>query len=497
MSSEKKQNVSFNISFTKRCILMSKIALSKNLILLNSFDFFPLVKLYIADQNQENFIYSKIKGVICFFKENENLIKKEATSTINQEEEEQKTVAKDSENSENFNNKNKDDEQKDSNNNKIEKIGDQKEDQKNKQEKTEKNNDSSNNNNDNKNEIENTKKEIIFHFQIFDINNYSLLFDLELNEQIIKDYKLLSDNLYYLCINDFCLGFKFFSADESKYFYEIISKRNEPDQNILQQNNQSLEISSNDQNDIKKTIKNIKNDLKNKFHDISVKKTSLKQNDIEKTKFFNFIPYNDLYKLLMNIEYDENNNRFNFFIYKNMNLKLIKNIIEEYAQIKNSDAEFGYPIKIIFNDYTHIFDKDSYINLLITNIISNINEIKRINIFRREHMKKDESEIEQEQQELKRANSQYYSNNSNRSSLVTNTSPSNLRNSAMLPNSVSQSKLGKNVKSNIDMRRSEANRNLKDFKDVIEELPEEDNNEGKSLDKSDGWHNIDKNDLNC
>ena len=57
-------------------------------------------------------------------------------------------------------------------------------------------------------------------------------------------------------------------------------------------------------------------------------------------------------------------------------------------------------------------------------------------------MKKDESEIEQEKQELKRANSQYYSNpnSSNRSSLVENSSPSNLRNSAMLPNSIGQKK---------------------------------------------------------
>ena len=465
MSLEKNQNEGFSISFTKRCILMSKIALNTNLILVNSFDILPIVKLYIADSNQENFIYSKIKGVICFFMENEQLNKKEEALTENKEKKEQENAV---------------------------------EDNKNEESKNEENKDTSNNKNSNKNETEDTKKEIKYHLQIFDINNYSLLFDLELNESMIKEYKLLSDNFYYLTINNFCLGFKFFSIDDSKYFYEIISKRSEPDQNIIQQNKQSLLISVNDKNDISKTTNEIKKELKNKFNEISIKSTSSNSNNMHKINIFNFIPFHDLYQLLNNIEYDEDNHRFNFFIYKNQNLKLIKNLIEEYAQIKNSDAEFGYPIKIIFNDYTHIFDKDSYINILITNIISNINELKKINIYRREHMKKDESEIEQEKQELKRANSQYYSNpnSSNRSSLVENSSPSNLRNSAMLPNSIGQKKLGKDIKSNIDMRRSEAKRDLVGFKDVIEELPEEDNNESKKNSISEGWDEIKKSELN-
>ena len=152
MSLEKNQNEGFSISFTKRCILMSKIALNTNLILVNSFDILPIVKLYFADSNQENFIYSKIKGVICFFMENEQLNKKEEALTENKEKKEQENAVEDNKNEENKNEENKD---------------------------------TSNNKNSNKNETEDTKKEIKYHLQIFDINNYSLLFDLELNESMI------------------------------------------------------------------------------------------------------------------------------------------------------------------------------------------------------------------------------------------------------------------------------------------------------------------------
>ena len=59
------QNSINEINFTKRCILMSVISKEKDLILINSFNKIPIVKLYTADSSYENFIYSKIKGAFC------------------------------------------------------------------------------------------------------------------------------------------------------------------------------------------------------------------------------------------------------------------------------------------------------------------------------------------------------------------------------------------------------------------------------------------------
>ena len=59
------QNSINEINFTKRCILMTVISKDKNVVLVNSFDKIPIVKLYTASSSYENFIYSKIKGAFC------------------------------------------------------------------------------------------------------------------------------------------------------------------------------------------------------------------------------------------------------------------------------------------------------------------------------------------------------------------------------------------------------------------------------------------------
>ena len=71
---ENESNKEEDISFTQKCILMASISKDKSKILLTSFYDFPLVKLYIAEINKKNLIYSKVKGVFCFLcDKNKNL----------------------------------------------------------------------------------------------------------------------------------------------------------------------------------------------------------------------------------------------------------------------------------------------------------------------------------------------------------------------------------------------------------------------------------------
>ena len=70
------QNNINEINFTKRCILIAVISKDKNLILINSFNTIPIVKLYTADSSYENFIYSKIKGAFCIMMSREKDLEK-------------------------------------------------------------------------------------------------------------------------------------------------------------------------------------------------------------------------------------------------------------------------------------------------------------------------------------------------------------------------------------------------------------------------------------
>lgn len=58
-----------DITFTQKCILMSSISSEKSKILITSFYDIPLVKLYTANLNTKNLIYSKVKGALCFFRD--------------------------------------------------------------------------------------------------------------------------------------------------------------------------------------------------------------------------------------------------------------------------------------------------------------------------------------------------------------------------------------------------------------------------------------------
>ena len=61
-------------TFVQKCILLASIKHSKYKILLNSFDNIPIVKLYSAGLTQEKYIYTKIKGALLLFKDDESKI---------------------------------------------------------------------------------------------------------------------------------------------------------------------------------------------------------------------------------------------------------------------------------------------------------------------------------------------------------------------------------------------------------------------------------------
>ena len=106
---------------------------------------------------------------------------------------------------------------------------------------------------------------------------------------------------------------------------------------------------------------------------------------------------------------------------------MIKTFIDTYKDTKNKNS---LNLKIIFDDYTHIFNKKTYIDILINNLMNNFSEAKRLIIFKREHKKRHDKE---DFEESKRINSEYYVTKSTSSNASNDNDKA--RNSAVVPNS--------------------------------------------------------------
>lgn len=76
MSSYNKSKKQNNLVFIQKCIILSNISQEKDKLLLNSFDFMPIVKLYTSTQNQKIFTYTKVKGALFILKSKTNAKKK-------------------------------------------------------------------------------------------------------------------------------------------------------------------------------------------------------------------------------------------------------------------------------------------------------------------------------------------------------------------------------------------------------------------------------------
>jgi hypothetical protein len=193
--------------------------------------------------------------------------------------------------------------------------------------------------------------------------------------------------------------------------------------------------------------------LKKKFKAIDSVKDK-----IEKEKDKNiFQKFDELYYLINCVEYDEENKKFNVFIDKTFNPKIIQPYIDIYKKTKNKST---LNLRIIFDDYTHIYNKKIYVDLLINNLWNNFEETKRLIIFKREHKKR---HVKEDFEESKRINSDYYGTPSD--------NQDKFRNSAIIPKPKFNNELKR--KSNIAGNKSFKTINSFNVIDSIKEKPEE------------------------
>ena len=303
------------LNFTKKCILMSVISQEKNIILLNSFNTIPIVKLYTTNSNYENFIYSKIKGALCLFMNNKE------------------------------------------------------------------------------------SKNKIYYLRIYDIKNYSILFNMELKHDHLKLFIQYSDDFYFLELYDSYLGFKFNTKENARKFSTLIKQDQNPE--IIEQNEKALNIKS---KEVSKTIIRINDIIKNKLQK-NFEKTPNKKggwfssskkienfnkmviND-KKGEFLNLSIIPDIYLFLKNIEISQKCGKLLIFCNDSyLQKNICQNIILKYEpcfDFTNSRSNF----KIIEKDFYNILNKALYTDILTNNMINVVKVKEKLQIFKREHNKR-------------------------------------------------------------------------------------------------------------
>ena len=202
---------------------------------------------------------------------------------------------------------------------------------------------------------EENKGKTDFFLQIYDINDYSLVFSLPINKNLLEGV-IIEERLIIIPTRNYFIGFKFSSnADMKSFILMLRCEKPESDINIKAKEYECEESK----------IINVINDIKKDFG------KKLKKIDNE------------------SIEYSEINNKINIFIDKTINPYTIKSYIDAY---RNSQKRNDLPYKIIFNDYSQIKNKKAYIEILVRNLINNFEEEKRLIIFKKEHKKRHEKE---------------------------------------------------------------------------------------------------------
>lgn len=363
------ENFKNELSDTQKFIILASLSQEKKKILINSFDNIPIVKLYTASVDAENFLYSNIRGALCFLYEQ----------------------------------------------------GDNKKN---------------------------------YYLNIYEINYFSLLFSMQVNQKIIKEIMKLEDNFICIPTKYHFLGFKFKTQNSMTKFLKIFSCEKEPDKKILDLNLKGRDFKCS-YKELSKVIKVIKSDFEKKFKAID---SASGKAEKEKDKNL-FQKLDELYYLINCVEYDEDNKKFNIFIDRTFNPNIIKKYIDIYKKTKDKNS---LNIRIIFDDYTHIYNKKVYVDLLVNNLTNNFDEAKRLIIFKKEHKKRHDKE---DFEESKRINSDYYISQGSKDS---NTNEK-IRNSAITASELKR-------KDNIAGHKStEYKRDLTYNKiDSIKEEPEED-----------------------
>jgi len=220
------------------------------------------------------------------------------------------------------------------------------------------------------------KEDKNLYIRIYDSDDYSLKFNLEISPDTKKNYMKIEPNFYCFNLRIGCIGFLFPSENEAKEFKKLFDENGEPHSidaykqirlfNLKDTDNMYLDV-----------IDHLMTDLEKIYNYITYDKLYKQNNPI--VQYLIFSGFNDMSKLLNNTEFDYDDYIFNIFVDKKFPQKLFNNIFHNY------DKNYLYPIRPIYNDLLSIDNKSNYINLLVNHLVNNFKEQVYIHRKRKEH----------------------------------------------------------------------------------------------------------------
>ena len=236
-----------------------------------------------------------------------------------------------------------------------------------------------------------------FYLKIYDIQNYSIVFNMELKKEQLKCFTQYSDDFYFIQLRESLLGFKFNCKKDGKNFHTILKE--EPKKEILEQNEKSKAIKSKElSKTITKVNDSIKLKLKEKFQIVQKKGggglfskkedsfPNMKIND-KKGEYLDLSMIPKIYFFLKNVEISDLLSKMIIFPDKKLSKIYYQNYILKYDNSFDFNSKTA-PLKIIEKDFLNILNKKTYTDLLVNNVINDMKMHERLDIFKKEHMKR-------------------------------------------------------------------------------------------------------------
>ena len=214
------------------------------------------------------------------------------------------------------------------------------------------------------------------YIRIYDSMDYSLKFNLEINDEAKKTYIKVEPNFYCFNLSIGCIGFLFASEKEAEEFKTLFD--NEGDPHLIDAYRQIRLFNLKDTDNIYlDVIDKLVEDMEKIYDFITYDKLYKENNQI--TDYLIFSGFNDMSKMLSNTEFDYEDYIFNIFVDKKFPLKLFNNIFHNY------DKNYLYPLRPIYNDLLHIDNKSNYVDLLVNHLVNNFKEQIYMLKKRKEH----------------------------------------------------------------------------------------------------------------
>jgi len=240
--------------------------------------------------------------------------------------------------------------------------------------------------------------------RVYSYKDYSLLFNLEINNETRKNYVEIEPNFYCFCLRVGYIGFKFNSQEEAKRFYDLL--RNEPDKKTLDEFGliEKLVIKDTDSLYLN-VIDQITSNLDASYQKITGEYVKYELSKVD--EYLQFANLLHLSKLLTNSKFDNEDYVFNIFVDKKYPYKLFK------IMFRHFDLHRLYPLRPVINDCLFISNKDNYVDILVEHVNNNFRNLVVMYRKGKETKKKDKlkSQIKEDTTAAKESTKSFHDKN--------------------------------------------------------------------------------------